>query len=387
MCLVKASTCGQSPGFATFLIADTRERHVHPFLETDFPTAGVKFVVRQINTGDYLICRPGQPEPAIIACIERKTLKDFAASFRDGRYANREKMLSLRAETGCQLYFFVEGRPFPKPNWKIGPIPYSSIQSSITNMMVRDGIHTVQTANEQHTALRLLEFIKALERIENPFQYTCPSVRTWSGQHFIENGEYEPDVPQQLTGNIPYSDERICMGMWSGLRGIDVVTSKVLINAFSFMSFVLSPDTRLKIAQLRTPSGRSISKKTRDILSKLYLGDRGMSVSILSKIPGISTKTVEQILDSISMIGLCKLCVSEDISPLCDIRIVHPTRTVKLGEIRSRRILDCLGWCYKDVSSEDDPSRKGENVDTVPPSAAKLRNDSSDSFLDGLLSN
>ena len=81
----------------TYLVSDTRERHVHGFIETLFDQAGSACMVAQINTGDYLICRRlagGQPE--ILACIERKSLKDFAASFKDGRYENRLKMLDLK---------------------------------------------------------------------------------------------------------------------------------------------------------------------------------------------------------------------------------------------------------------------------------------------------
>ncbi|MEK7383283.1 MAG: ERCC4 domain-containing protein [Elusimicrobiota bacterium] len=147
-----------------YLIADSRERGVIPFLETALRDHA--FVVRQVTTADYLVCRraPGPAaEPAVLAAVERKTLADFAASFKDGRYANVQKMRALRAATGCQLYFFVEGPAFPSPGRRFARIPYASILAAVTKLMVRDGVHVVQTEDEAHTAKRLADFLRVFE--------------------------------------------------------------------------------------------------------------------------------------------------------------------------------------------------------------------------------
>jgi len=157
---------------AHYLIADARERAVAPFLMTELG-AGRLLVNRQVNTGDYLICAralapAGEPraEPRIRACIERKTLVDFAASFKDGRHANIQKMRALRARTGCQLYFVVEGPAFPSPGRRFGRIPYANILSAITHLMVRDSVIVVQTENEAHTAKRLADILTAYDVCE-----------------------------------------------------------------------------------------------------------------------------------------------------------------------------------------------------------------------------
>ena len=147
----------------TYLIADARERAVIPFIETEFQEHA--FVVRQVTTADYLICRqrgPGE-EPAVLAAIERKTHEDFAASFKDGRHENIAKLRALRTATGCHLYYFIEGAAFPSPNRRFGRIPFSNILAAITKMMVRDGIFVVQTADAGHSAKRLADFLRAFD--------------------------------------------------------------------------------------------------------------------------------------------------------------------------------------------------------------------------------
>ncbi|NBQ44255.1 MAG: hypothetical protein EBU23_17800, partial [Mycobacteriaceae bacterium] len=146
-----------------YLIADARERAIAPFLTTALGAERL-LANRQVNTGDYLVCaRPRAivsvaaaastdtvartdsdvPGLRVRACIERKTLADFAASFKDGRHANLQKMRDLRARTGCQLYYIVEGPAFPSPGRRFARIPYASILAAITHMMVRDSIMVV----------------------------------------------------------------------------------------------------------------------------------------------------------------------------------------------------------------------------------------------------
>ena len=92
----------------TFLVADSRERAVVPFLDDALPAH--PYVVRQVTTGDFLVCRQppagarGAPPARVLACVERKTLDDFAASFKDARYENIRKMRSNTAPaTICNI--------------------------------------------------------------------------------------------------------------------------------------------------------------------------------------------------------------------------------------------------------------------------------------------
>ena len=152
-----------------FLIIDTRERAVLPFLDIEIKK--FKYIQKQINTGDYLICSNYKNNCSnfkINACIERKTYVDFAASFRDGRYsAGIEKMKKLRDETGCQLFFFIEGVAFPSINRKFSRIPYTCILGAINKLMIKHNIFIIQTENEQHTAKRLNDLLTTYEIVSS----------------------------------------------------------------------------------------------------------------------------------------------------------------------------------------------------------------------------
>ena len=149
-----------------YLIVDTRERFLHKLIQDTFSANGIHFETMQINTGDYLICEQVGSGMEILACIERKTLKDYAASFKDGRYNNTNKMIDLREKTNCQLYYFVEGQVFLAPTTRIAGIPYKNIVNSTIHMMIRDNIHTVRTKDEQGTVDTLVEFIRSYEKID-----------------------------------------------------------------------------------------------------------------------------------------------------------------------------------------------------------------------------
>ena len=96
---------------SVYLIADQRERAVIPFLDDALQAHA--YVVKTINSGDYLVCTRGPGGPRVLAVIERKSLEDYAASFKDGRHANMEKLYALRSRSGCQVFLILEGPAFP----------------------------------------------------------------------------------------------------------------------------------------------------------------------------------------------------------------------------------------------------------------------------------
>jgi len=143
-----------------YLVVDTRETSLLDILDAEMsePTSrGVKYahIKKQITVGDYLICTPTAQDARILACIERKTLIDFAASLRDGRYRNTEKMLRLRDATNCRLFYLIEGPAFPSPSRKFSRIPFKSIMGAMTHLMIRDGIFVILSENEKCSASRL----------------------------------------------------------------------------------------------------------------------------------------------------------------------------------------------------------------------------------------
>lgn len=148
------------------LLADTREDAVIPFLRGEI--APELLQVRQITRADYAVIGTDESgvDPRIFASIERKNLKDYGASIRDGRMANKHKMLAMRDPTVARyatthLYFIVEGPFQPSPDTEFGGVKYSSIENSIFHLMTEYGIMIIRTRDPADTARALHKLLNS----------------------------------------------------------------------------------------------------------------------------------------------------------------------------------------------------------------------------------
>jgi len=308
----------------TTLIVDTRERAVIPFIEEELKNH--EYQLKQINTADFLICRKSDEKVKILAAIERKTHIDFASSFKDGRYANLNKMLSLREKTNCQLYFIIEGNAFPSPNRKFAGIPFNNILMSITKMMVHHGIFVIQTENEAYSAKRIVDLINMFDTIEEPY---------------VPNNEEKCEIDcLELTTRIELRDDESIVNVWSCLNGISIVTAKILSNTFSINELVNVIDEK-KIDSLKTLTGRPLHKNAIISLNKIRQNDIETSVKLLSGIKNISSITIRQVLTHTE--GLKNLC-SLSIENMSEIPIIQTSRTVKFGNAKSAKLINMLNY-------------------------------------------
>lgn len=390
----------------TYLVADHRESHVLPFIQEVFGRMQVRFVKAQINTGDYLLCRrygSGADDVEIAACIERKTHKDFADSFKDNRYANREKMFDLREKTGCQLYYFVEGPAFPSPKRHFSRIPYSAILSAMTSLMLRDGVHIVHTENASHTARRLCEFAQALGRIVTPYGALCsakerpaPASRARAEGEACSaavgganpgtagDGASGADtnaaltVPEGLTGIIPMSDEECAVGMWSQVRGVSVVTARAVLDApepFSVAQLALGRVPPARLQALRTGDGKKIRKNSVYGLQGVARGDPVTCAKILSGIVGVSPGMAKHLLEAVRAAGTAgqasPLALLAEMSPedLGRIEIPQKSRSVRFGQLRASRVLKML-WFVKSERGTDTETDVGTGTASDNPDAS-----------------
>ena len=323
----------------TYLIVDARERSVIPFIETE--VQDYAFIVKQVNTADYLICKYTNDEPIILAAIERKTHEDFAASFKDGRHENIKKMCALRKVTGCQLYYFIEGPAFPNINRRFAHIPFNNILAAITRLMVREGVFIVQTENESHSAKRLADFLKVYDTEE---------------QHFVQTEDQDKSdeifggmiaVPDILTSRIAQSEDEISVCMWSQLKGISIVLGKMLTRAFTIADLATQKITPEQIRTLKSATNRIINKDAVASLLAVREGSIEHAVKLLSGIRSITVETATIILnESGSLSNIC----TQSVATLAIVKIPQKNRVIQLGKIRAERIWNMLH--YKDVPEQ-----------------------------------
>lgn len=343
-----------------YLIVDTRERFLHKLIQDTFNENGVHFETMQINTGDYLICEQVGSGMEILACIERKTLKDYAASFKDGRYTNTNKMIDLREKTNCQLYYFVEGQVFLAPTTRIAGIPYKNIVNSTIHMMIRDNIHTVRTKDEQGTVDMLLEFIRSYEKIDIRAIHTADNIDIRATADNIvaippDGGSEVPivDIPNEqqpvtcntaahvpierdiIMNKIDKSDVTIITEMWESLAGISLSTARNIAETCSFDEF-FNRDIDIKL--IKTQGGKSIIKSGITSLNSLKKYDIKKSINVLSAIPGISKTVAAQLIDKYN---LSELITTPQLS---EFKIQQKSREVRFGDSKSNLIKKYLTY-------------------------------------------
>ncbi len=326
----------------TYMVADTRERQIIPFLNDEFQLHD--YVIKEINTGDFIFLRKNRKTGELkhLAVAERKTLEDYAAGFKDGRYANLSKLLALRAKTGCQIYFIIEGSAFPSPNRKFGRVPFSSIEAAITKSMVRHGIMILYTENQQHTAKRLAD-LAAVMAEEEPYEYPHPGPDSSAEEEVAEQAE-DGDlltVPASITARIEDSDQDATTKMWARLRGISVVLGRILLDHFSVAELVGGKVPRSQIDGLKTATGRPINKDAKSNLHALAAGDADAATKVLSGVRNISPAMATLM---IKQAGSVRSLLSFSAGTMGMIGIPQKNRTAKLGSARAERVLRILAY-------------------------------------------
>lgn len=323
----------------TFLVSDNRERAIHGCIDVIFKDTEFIHKKCQLNTGDYLIYQKhGQEKPNLVACIERKTLKDFAASIKDGRCNNVKKMIDLRNKTGCQLYILIEGNQFPNPDRKIGGILCKSILSAIDSLMIRDGFNSIYTKDEMGTAHKLLNFLKTFKRIGDPFMHPYDETDNIQDTTIIGSSETTViEIPKELTTVIGKSDDELVIDMWAKLTGISISTAKNIAVIYSISEYINNPE--IDNSKLKTSSGRNLVKSGINSLSNLRNHKcKKTACKILSVVPGISLKTATTLLSKTTLLKL----ILDHVDELKEIDIEQKNRTIKLGIQKVKRIKKLL---------------------------------------------
>jgi ERCC4-type nuclease len=141
------------------ILCDDRERAIIPHMEENVDLFEIDYRVKRLQTSDYAICIDGK----LVAIIERKTWNDLASSMRDGRKGNIRKLLHVREQYGCRIFYIIEGNPNRK---KFGRIPKEYLISHLDHISFRDSISIIYTGGPIRTANRLFELAKNISTLK-----------------------------------------------------------------------------------------------------------------------------------------------------------------------------------------------------------------------------
>jgi ERCC4-type nuclease len=270
------------------IVVDKREREIITLARAS--TASSYFEEEHLTTGDYIVLTHTD---AALVIIERKTWADLAASIKDGRIENIEKLKEYSKQTGARIAYLIEG-PHPRRGASVSNIPYKCLRSHLDHLMLRENMLEIQTANRKDTVTRLAELAQNLSTLksDNP---SCDSLAL---------AKRKIEIP----------DKQTAVNMWTAIPQIGFKTARVLVENTSFKSALENP------ADLK-PAGSRASLITK------ALNCKEVQKKILAKIPGISLVMAEIILESVLFSDL-------DTASLENIKI----RDRSLGAIRAARI-------------------------------------------------
>ena len=132
------------------LYVDTREKKLQPHIKSEY-------IEKQLDLGDIFI-----DSPSYKLMIERKTISDFNASLRDGRYRNQKLRLLEWRDTDIttkRVIYILETNCDAKD---------SAYWGAVVNANLRDNIIVIQTDNTKKTAEIIEDIKKKVD--ENKFE-------------------------------------------------------------------------------------------------------------------------------------------------------------------------------------------------------------------------
>ena len=361
------------------IIIDTRERNVlrHAVELKDTP-----HTIKQITTGDYVIHNAGK----IMIVIERKSLEDYAASFKDGRHDNKEKLLKLREETGCTIMYIIEGPAYPNPKSYFGNIAYANIESSIFHLMIRDGISCVFTKDTLGTAQLLARLVKSVDTLiaktkkavsfkavhvpqTSPLQQT--SLETSPEQvpqqasavtneitdeiidEMVETVEAEiasgagevtftsDELAARLTQRRDKTNIEIQRSIWSCLGGITSECADDYIGKIKIRDALAGKVHESNLSVVKLATGKPIGKRQVKSITRLQY-DPATQRRMLACVPGISDKTAAELLKTVNLnallnLSLLDLAEKKGASSKSKDEVGKP-----IGLVRAKKIQDCF---------------------------------------------
>ena len=141
------------------LILDCREKGLIKYINKRVPEFNITVEVKQLLLGDIEIV----DEEKKILIIERKTLRDLAASIKDSRYKEQSFRLSNIEHPNHNIIYLIEGS-LQEYKSTYTRIPKRTLYSAMLELNYRKGFSVFRTQNLYETGEYLLRITDKLRR-------------------------------------------------------------------------------------------------------------------------------------------------------------------------------------------------------------------------------
>lgn len=338
------------------LLIDDRERAIIPYFSNEYQDIGIE--VKRLFIGDYAIVYENQ----VIVTIERKTWDDLAASIKDTRIENIEKLKTLRKATDCKIIYLIEGKPRHKDTRKFARIPYKNLLAHLDHIMIRDNVHIVYSDNEEDSAKRLIDLCKNCLTLDLHYIVYGSGEKMDIDTVFIDlteneigesscgatSAQYIHDINEDgalngltmLTTSIPKTDLQIIYNIWCCVPYVTTKTASLFIDAgFHISDLICGRITKAQISTMRYKNGTIIGNRADKIiqLAKDDASNYKHYVNILAEIPRITKKTAILILVNMTF----KELIMGEI-PETEIANIEKTEKTKIGKAAAANIYKFL---------------------------------------------
>lgn len=291
-----------------------------------FGEASIDVIVKTLDIGDYMITvDTSETTEQVLAIIERKTLKDYGSSLKDGRCQNIDKLIKLRDETGCKIYYIIEGSSSPNFDTEYCGIAYSSILANITDIGIVHNITAIHTKNGAETGQRL-KFL--CERYHKLYPTIKDGLRGAGEINQIVE-KCKPTAEEELKTQV--------LVMWHNLMSdTDKVNTKppsttralALASRWTIREFLERRVPIEEVEAIRINGNRLPNKVVNKFSGQVTLRDQK---KILVSVKGITDGTADILLARGSILATLGDITSRDI-------VINPGKGTKLGNAKFEKL-------------------------------------------------
>jgi ERCC4-type nuclease len=333
------------------LLIDDRERAIIPHFNHEY--LNIEIEVKRLHIGDYAITF----DDKVLVTIERKTWTDLAASIKDNRVENVEKLINLRKETQCRILYLIEGKPRHKDSRKFARISYKNLLTHLDHLTVRDNISVIYSDNESDSAKRLIDLCKNCNTLDLQSIVYGAGEKMDIDMEVIDLCDTEISDIQvgessgiggssvngltMLTTSIQKTDKQIIYDIWSCVPNITSNTASLFIDSgYHISDLILGKISKSDIYTMRYPNGTIIGKRADKIIKITDLENienYKYYCNILAQIPRITKKTAAIILTKASIEDIFNGVLSQD-----ELAAVNKTDKSKIGNAAAAAVYKFL---------------------------------------------
>jgi len=211
-------------------------------------------IIESVNLplGDIIICDDTGEERLL---IERKTLKDLAASIKDGRYVEQSYRLTQCNIHNHNIFYLIEGNIHNYSDYR--NITRDTLFSSMTSLIYTKGFSLYRSLDTTESAIWIIQTADKLSRIKEPCYYAKDTITNITPH---DNACYNSVSKRVKKNNI--TPDNISAIMLSQIPNVSTISAQAILREYKTLDHLMialrkSPDA---LSNITTSASRKLTK-------------------------------------------------------------------------------------------------------------------------------